>query len=65
MIEHEMAWATIITGDRMTNQVGGPRDKIVGPHQTCPEQSMVPAGEAATGFICATWYGTGTHFPLI
>ena len=26
---------------------------------------MVPAGEAAIGFICATWYGTGTHFPLI
>ena len=26
---------------------------------------MVPAGEAALGFICATWYGTGTHFPLI
>jgi branched-chain amino acid transport system substrate-binding protein len=46
-------------------QVGVPRDKIVGPHQTCPEQSMVPAGEAALGFICATWYGTGTHFPLI
>ena len=26
---------------------------------------MVPAGEAAMGFICAAWYGTGTHFPLI
>ena len=46
-------------------QVGFPRDKIVGPHPTCAEQDMVPAGEAAIGFICATWYGTGTHFPLI
>ena len=46
-------------------QVGVPRTTIVGPHQTCPEQSMVPAGEAAIGFICATWYGTGAHFPLI
>ena len=46
-------------------QVGVPRDKIVGPHPTCSEQDMVPAGEAAIGFICATWYGTGTHFPLI
>ena len=46
-------------------QVGFPRDKIVGPHGTCSEQDMVPAGEAAMGFICATWYGTGTHFPLI
>ena len=26
---------------------------------------MVRAGEAAIGFICATWYGTGRHFPLI
>ena len=26
---------------------------------------MVRAGEAAIGYICATWYGTGTHFPLI
>ena len=41
-------------------QVGVPRDKIVGPQPTCSEQDMVPAGEAAIGFICATWYGTGT-----
>jgi branched-chain amino acid transport system substrate-binding protein len=46
-------------------QIGFPRDKIVGPHGTCAEQDMVQAGEAAMGFICATWYGTGTHFPLI
>jgi branched-chain amino acid transport system substrate-binding protein len=46
-------------------QVDFPRDKIVGPHGTCAEQDVVPAGEAAMGFICATWYGTGTHFPLI
>jgi branched-chain amino acid transport system substrate-binding protein len=46
-------------------QVGFPRDKIVGPYPTCAEQDMVPAGEAAIGFICASWYGTGTHFPLI
>jgi branched-chain amino acid transport system substrate-binding protein len=45
-------------------KVGVPRDKMVGPYQTCPEQSMEPAGEVAIGFICATWYGTGTHFPL-
>jgi branched-chain amino acid transport system substrate-binding protein len=46
-------------------QVGFPRDKIVGPHPTCTEQDMLPAGEAALGFICASWYGTGIHFPLI
>ena len=26
---------------------------------------MIPAGEAAMGFICANWHGTGTHVPLI
>jgi branched-chain amino acid transport system substrate-binding protein len=46
-------------------QVGFPRDKIVGNHGTCAEQDMMPAGEAARGFICATWYGMGTDFPLI
>src|SRR5438128_5272797 len=46
-------------------QVGVPRDKIVGPIPTCSEQDMMQAGEAAIGFICGTWYGTGTHFPLI
>jgi branched-chain amino acid transport system substrate-binding protein len=45
--------------------VGFPRDKIVGAQQTCAEQEMARAGEAARGFICASWYGTGTHFPLI
>jgi branched-chain amino acid transport system substrate-binding protein len=46
-------------------QVGFPRDKMVGPSPTCTEQDMEPAGEAAIGFICAIWHGTGTHFPLI
>jgi len=46
-------------------QIGFPRDKMVGPFNTCAEPEMVRAGEAAIGFICATWYGTGRHFPLI
>jgi branched-chain amino acid transport system substrate-binding protein len=46
-------------------QIGFPRDKIVGPHGTCSEQEMVQAGEAAIGYICATWYGMGTAFPLV
>jgi branched-chain amino acid transport system substrate-binding protein len=44
--------------------VGFPRDKIVGA-ATCADQDMIPAGEAALGFICANWHGTGRHFPLI
>jgi branched-chain amino acid transport system substrate-binding protein len=54
-----------LTALKEAAQVGIPRDKIIGPHGTCGEQDMVPAGEAAIGFICAIWYGTGTHFPLI
>jgi branched-chain amino acid transport system substrate-binding protein len=46
-------------------QVGIPRDKIVGNTPTCTEQDMVPAGEAARGFVCATFHATGTNFPLI
>jgi branched-chain amino acid transport system substrate-binding protein len=46
-------------------QVGIPRDKIVGANSTCTEQDMLLAGEAAIGFICTTWYGTGIRFPLI
>ena len=46
-------------------QVGFPRDKIVGTWPTCGEQDMEPAGEAAIGFICATFHGTGRNFPLI
>jgi len=46
-------------------QIGFPRDKIMGPHPTCTEQEILPAGEAAIGFICATFHATGRHFPLV
>jgi branched-chain amino acid transport system substrate-binding protein len=46
-------------------QIGFPRDKIVGQSYACAEQDTVPAGEAAIGYICASFLGTGTHFPLI
>ena len=46
-------------------QVGFPRDQIVGSRPACAEQEMVPAGEAAIGYICVTFLVTGTHFPLI
>jgi branched-chain amino acid transport system substrate-binding protein len=45
--------------------IGFPRDKIVGQFSTCGTQDVGPAGEAAMGFICETWYGTGRNFPLI
>jgi branched-chain amino acid transport system substrate-binding protein len=46
-------------------QVGIPRDKIMGASPTCVEQDMVPAGEAARGFICVSLFATGRNFPLI
>ena len=46
-------------------QVGFPRDKIVGYWWACSEQEIVPAGEAARGYIYANFHGTGTNFPLI
>jgi branched-chain amino acid transport system substrate-binding protein len=46
-------------------QVGFPRAKMVGSTPTCGEPVVVPAGEAAIGFICATWHGLGRDFPLI
>src|SRR5262245_11569540 len=65
-------WVLLRTGGVSTTaalkeavQVGFPRDKMVGPAPTCSEQDMVAAGEAAIGFICASLYGTGQHFPLI
>jgi branched-chain amino acid transport system substrate-binding protein len=65
-------WVILRSGGVMTwtalkeaVQVGFPRDKIVGSAPTCAEHDVVPAGEAAIGFICVTFLGTGTHFPLI
>ena len=55
----------ISTALKEAAQVGFPRDKMVGSSVTCTESEIGPAGEAAMGFICAVWSGTGTHFPLI
>jgi branched-chain amino acid transport system substrate-binding protein len=46
-------------------QVGFPRDRIVGDWWSCGEHSTGSAGEAAIGYICATYHATGTDFPLI
>jgi branched-chain amino acid transport system substrate-binding protein len=56
-----MTWTAL----KEAAQVGVPRDKIVGAAPTCAEQDVVPAREAAIGFICVTFLGTGTDFPLI
>jgi branched-chain amino acid transport system substrate-binding protein len=65
-------WVILRTNGVMTStalqeaaHAGFPRDKIVGPSPTCAEPDMIPAGEAALGYICATFHATGTQFPLI
>jgi branched-chain amino acid transport system substrate-binding protein len=65
-------WVILRTGGVDTStalkeaaQVGFPRDKIMGASPTCVEQDMVPAGEAARGFICVSLFATGRNFPLI
>jgi branched-chain amino acid transport system substrate-binding protein len=54
-----------LTALKEAAQVGVPRDKIVGVWWACSEQDMLVAGEAALGYICASFHATGTHFPLI
>jgi branched-chain amino acid transport system substrate-binding protein len=56
---------TTTTALKEAAQAGLPRDKIVGASSTCAEQDVVPAGEAAHGFICASLFATGTDFPLV
>src|SRR5687768_10019607 len=50
-----MTWTAL----KEATQVGFPRDKIVGDSASCAEQDLLPAGEAAIGFICAGRWGTG------
>jgi branched-chain amino acid transport system substrate-binding protein len=45
--------------------VGVPRDKIVGNTPACSEQDVMPVGEMARGYLCATYHAAGTDFPLI
>jgi branched-chain amino acid transport system substrate-binding protein len=56
-----MTWTAL----KEAAQVGFPRDKIVEDSASCAEQDLIPAGEAAMGFICTARYGTGRNFPLI
>jgi branched-chain amino acid transport system substrate-binding protein len=54
-----------ITTLKEAAQVGVPRDTIVGNQASCNERDLELAASPASGFICAVWHGTGTHFPLI
>ena len=46
-------------------KVGYPRDKIIGVWWAGAEEDMIPAGEAAKGFIAAAFHPSGTNFPVL
>jgi branched-chain amino acid transport system substrate-binding protein len=46
-------------------RVGFPREKIVGVWWSGSEEDVVPAGDAAEGYISAAFNGSGTQFPVI
>lgn len=46
-------------------RIGFPREKMVGFWWSGSEEDVVPAGDAAEGFISAGFHAAGTHFPVI
>jgi branched-chain amino acid transport system substrate-binding protein len=60
-VQGVMTWTAL----KEAAQIGFPRDKIVGDPASCTERDLLPAGEAARGFLCSSRWATGTDFPLI
>jgi branched-chain amino acid transport system substrate-binding protein len=46
-------------------KVGFPRDRIIGVWWSGAEEDVLPAGEAAKGFIAAAFHPSGTDFPVM
>ncbi len=46
-------------------KVGFPRDHIVGVWWSGAEEDVIPAGDAAKGFIAAGFHPSGTNFPVL
>src|ERR1700687_4558924 len=46
-------------------KVGYPRDHIIGVWWSGAEEDVIPAGDAAKGFIAAAFHPSGTDFPAI
>ena len=42
-----------------------PREKLIGVWWSCAEQDTVPAGDAATNYICASFHGAGKDYPVV
>ncbi|EIJ41813.1 hypothetical protein BegalDRAFT_0905 [Beggiatoa alba B18LD] len=53
------------TALKEAKQIGFPREKIVGVWWSGSEEDVMPAGDAAKGFIAAGFHPAGTDYPVI
>jgi branched-chain amino acid transport system substrate-binding protein len=53
------------TGLKAAQKIGFPRDHMIGSWWAGSEEDTIPAGEAAKGYLSATWNVSGTGMPLI
>lgn len=53
------------TALKAAQKVGFPREKIIGSWWAGSEEDTVPAGDAAKGYLSATWNVAGKNVPLI
>lgn len=53
------------TAMKSAQKVGFPRDKMIGSWWAGSEEDTVPAGDAAKGYMSATWNVAGKNVPLI
>jgi branched-chain amino acid transport system substrate-binding protein len=53
------------TGIKAAQKVGFPRDHMIGSWWAGSEEDVIPAGDAAKGYMSATWNVAGTNVPLI
>ncbi|MGB5011202.1 MAG: ABC transporter substrate-binding protein, partial [Candidatus Dechloromonas phosphoritropha] len=53
------------TALKAAQKVGFPRDRMVGSWWTGSEEDVIPAGDAAKGYMAATWNVSGKQVPLI
>jgi branched-chain amino acid transport system substrate-binding protein len=53
------------TGIKAAQKVGFPRDHMIGSWWAGSEEDVIPAGDAAKGYMSATWNVAGNNVPLI
>jgi len=53
------------TALKAAQKVGYPRDKMIGSWWAGSEEDTIPAGDAAKGYLSATWNVSGKNVPVI